>query len=131
MEVRRVSTPEELQEALRIRHAVFVEEQGVPVAEEQDAWDATAVHLLAFVDGVPAGTARLVGAKVGRVAVLPRFRGLGVGVALMEEMHRLAGGQELYLDAQVGVIGFYERLGYTAEGAEFLDAGILHRRMRR
>lgn len=131
MEVRRVSTSDELQAALRIRHEVFVQEQGVPVAEEQDACDATAVHLLALVDGVPAGTARLVGAKVGRVAVLPAFRGHGVGVALMEEVHRLAGDEELYLDAQVGVIGFYERLGYTAEGPEFLDAGILHRRMRR
>lgn len=131
MEVRRVSTPEELQEALRIRHTVFVEEQGVPLAEEQDAADASALHLLVFVDGAPAGTARLVGAKVGRVAVLPAFRGRGLGVALMEAMHALAGDEELYLDAQVGVIGFYERLGYTAEGPEFLDAGIRHRRMRR
>lgn len=131
MEVRRVSSPEELQEALRIRHTVFVEEQGVPLSEEQDALDASAVHLLAFVEGAPVGTARLVAAKVGRVAVLPDFRGRGVGVALMEALHALAGDEELYLDAQVGVIGFYERLGYAAEGPEFLDAGIRHRRMRR
>ena len=37
---------------------------------------------------------------------------------------------EAVADAQVRAIGFYERLGFRAEGGEFLDAGIPHRRMR-
>lgn len=130
----------DLEEALEIRHRVFVLEQGVPVEEERDELDAVALHLLARVDGTPAGTARMVldprqhTGKIGRVAVLPAFRSRGVGRELMEALALRAldrGLVELYLDAQVPVIPFYERLGYRAEGPEFLDAGILHRRMRR
>ena len=35
------------------------------------------------------------------------------------------------LHAQTHALGFYERLGYTAYGAEFPEAGIAHRAMRR
>lgn len=134
--VSRITSASDLEAALQIRYRVFVDEQGVPLEEERDSYDDTALHLLARVDGAAAGTARLVvlpaSGKVGRVAVLPEFRGQGIGEALMAEAHALAaelGLPELVLDAQVQVIGFYEKLGYTAEGPEFLDAGILHRRM--
>lgn len=125
-------------EAMAIRQRVFVEEQGVPPEEEADHLDDAAIHVLTRVDGRPAGTARMVvegdRGKIGRVAVLPEFRGRGVGVALMEALTRrarLSNLRELYLDAQVEALRFYERLGYTAEGPEFMDAGIVHRRMRR
>ena len=130
----------DLREALEIRHRVFVLEQGVPAEEERDALDEVALHLVARVDGTPAGTARMVldashrTGKIGRVAVLPAFRSRGVGRELMAALAlraRQRGLVELYLDAQVPVIPFYEGLGYRAEGPEFLDAGILHRRMRR
>ncbi|WP_181796776.1 GNAT family N-acetyltransferase, partial [Streptomyces sp. WELS2] len=35
------------------------------------------------------------------------------------------------LHAQTQALGFYERLGYTAYGPRFQDAGIPHRAMRR
>jgi len=38
---------------------------------------------------------------------------------------------EVLLAAQDSAIAFYERLGYLAEGPEFLDAGIVHRWMRK
>ncbi|MFY9494463.1 MAG: GNAT family N-acetyltransferase, partial [Limnochordia bacterium] len=34
------------------------------------------------------------------------------------------------VDAQLQAIPFYSRLGFVAEGDEFLDGGIPHRRMR-
>jgi predicted GNAT family N-acyltransferase len=43
---------------------------------------------------------------------------------------RQRGIKELCLDAQLSVIGFYEKLGFVAEGGIFPDAGILHRAMR-
>src|SRR5204862_77624 len=39
--------------------------------------------------------------------------------------------RELVLNAQLPVLAFYERLGYRAEGPEFLEAGIPHRAMRK
>ena len=36
---------------------------------------------------------------------------------------------EIELHAQTWTIGFYEKLGFAAEGPEFLEAEIPHRRM--
>ncbi|MFI6576564.1 GNAT family N-acetyltransferase [Nocardiopsis sp. NPDC050513] len=120
-----------------IRGAVFVSEQQVPIEEEWDERDATADHLLALVDGVPVGTVRLVDqgggvGVLGRLAVLPKGRGTGTGVALVravEDRARERGLTTVELHAQTHALGFYERLGYTAHGAEFLDAGIPHLHM--
>lgn len=126
-------------EAMRIRFAVFVDEQQVPAELEADEYDADALHLLAVSsrDGTALGTARLVDknggvAKIGRVAVLPAYRGRGVGAALMDfvlEEARRNGFSTALLDAQVPVIPFYERLGFVPAGPVFDDAGIDHRHM--
>ena len=117
----------------RIRLVVFVEEQGVPVSEEIDAHDETdATHVLGLEDGRAVATARAVpyegGSKIGRVAVLKHARGKGHGAALIRHFVDAAEGP-VVLDAQVDALGFYERLGFVAEGPVFDDAGIAHRRM--
>src|SRR5215831_18985341 len=137
--VRTCATAADRAAAMRIRFAVFVEEQRVPPELETDAYDVMAVHLLAVEEetGEPIGTARLVDqgsgvAKIGRVAVLPDYRGQGVGEALMREAldrARRTGHNIAVLDAQVAVLGFYERLGFVADGPVFDDAGIPHRHM--
>ncbi|MYS14106.1 GNAT family N-acetyltransferase, partial [Streptomyces sp. SID4982] len=61
-------------------------------------------------------------------------RGLGVGAALVraiEDAARGLGVTAVDLHAQTRALGFYERLGYTAYGPEFQDAGSAHRAMRR
>ena len=138
VEVRR-ARPDEVARCQAIRREVFVEEQGVPVDEEMDAHDALCTHFLALRGGEAIGTARLRvtddgGVKAERVAVRRPFRGAGVGRALMralEDEARALGRRELVLNAQLPVVAFYERLGYRAEGPEFLGAGIPHRAMRK
>lgn len=133
-----IAVTADLATCLVLRRRVFIEEQGVSEAEEVDGLDGEAVHLLARVDGQPLGTARLLlrgsSGKIGRVCVLPEARGTGLGVALIRAAlaHFRARGDihEARLSAQSHAIGFYERLGFVAEGAEFLDAGIPHRNMR-
>lgn len=120
-----------------IRGAVFVAEQKVPVDEEWDGRDPDALQLIALVDDVPAGTVRVVeqdggSGLLGRMAVLPERRGTGLGAALVRAAEGLArerGLTSMELHAQTHALGFYERLGYTAHGEEFLDAGIPHRHM--
>ncbi|ASU83440.1 GNAT family N-acetyltransferase [Nocardiopsis gilva YIM 90087] len=116
-----------------IRGVVFVAEQQVPIDEEWDDHDLTADHLLARLDEVPVGTGRLVTqgerGMLGRLAVLSCMRGTGTGVALVraiEDRARDRGLTGVDLHAQTHALGFYERLGYHAHGAEFLDAGIPH-----
>ena len=58
----------------------------------------------------------------------------GTGVALMQRLMDLAaerGFTEVYLHAQVTAAGFYERLGFRADGPEFDEVGIPHQCMRR
>jgi predicted GNAT family N-acyltransferase len=123
-----------------IRLGVFVEEQGVPRAAELDEHDlpgAATVHLLALVDGQPAGamrwrTAPPGTAKIERVAVLAAARGLGIGRLLMGEALRqvaAAGLGSAVLHAQTSARAFYERLGFLAEGDTFDEDGIEHVRM--
>ena len=45
---------EDLSEPFAIRRAVFIEEQGVPEAEEYDGFEEQALHLMVYADGEPA-----------------------------------------------------------------------------
>lgn len=117
-----------------VRRAVFIVEQGVPEDEEWDAADPTCRHVLALGpkrDAVGTGRLEPTG-KIGRVAVLQQYRGGGVGGAIVSHLVNLATGLGLtrvYLHAQTTALGFYERLGFRAEGPEFDEVGIPHRRM--
>jgi predicted GNAT family N-acyltransferase len=133
-----LATPNDLPDCLRIRHDVFIDEQAVPPAIERDEYDATALHFIARIDDQPVGTARVVlkdggrTAKIGRVAVLKPARGSGIGRAMMlaiESSPALDKVQVFTLGAQTHALAFYERLGYVAEGPEFMDADIPHRTM--
>ena len=120
-------------EASEIRRVVFMEEQKVPREEEWDGRDGDCRHFLALLAGTPVGTARLLpDAHIGRVAVLAEARGRGIGEALMVaaiDAARRDGHPAVALAAQTHALAFYARLGFTAFGEAFLDAGILHRNM--
>ncbi|HWL57136.1 MAG TPA: GNAT family N-acetyltransferase [Paracoccus sp. (in: a-proteobacteria)] len=121
-----------------IRREVFVVEQSVPEEDEWDDLDGEAIHLLALDDArQPIGTARILlqgdTGKIGRVAVVKSARGTGMGAALiraaLDELRALPGITRAKLGAQTHAIGFYEKLGFTAYGPEYDDAGIPHRDM--
>ncbi|MFP7569241.1 GNAT family N-acetyltransferase [Marivita sp. S2033] len=122
-----------------LRHTVFVGEQNVPPALERDALDDTAIHLLAKVSDTPMGAARIVvmgdTGKIGRVCVLGPARGTGLGAALIRAALDILRGEpgitRAILGAQIDALGFYEKLGFTAYGDVFDDAGIDHRMMER
>ncbi|HTT37567.1 MAG TPA: GNAT family N-acetyltransferase [Burkholderiales bacterium] len=134
--VRRASWDRDQRALRELREMVFVREQNVPLVLEWDGLDAASLHVIAEDRaGAPIGTGRLLPhGRIGRMAVLQPWRGKGVGSALLAELIRAAierGLAEVTLDAQIHALGFYARMGFEAEGAEFLDAGIPHRRMRR
>lgn len=121
---------------VRLRYAVFVDEQNVPVEEEIDKYDEDAVHLAALDNDCVIGTLRIVAldraARIGRLAVDKARRNNGIGLALMLaalEHTREAGFEQVILDAQVSATSFYEKLGFSAEGDVFDDCGIPHIRM--
>lgn len=116
-----------------IRREVFIVEQQVPEEMEWDADDATSVHALALLDGHPVGCGRLLpDGHIGRMAVRAPFRSTGVGRALLQALlaeARRRGMREVVLHAQTHALRFYETHGFVADGPEFDEAGIPHRRM--
>ncbi|MGH7831119.1 MAG: GNAT family N-acetyltransferase [Candidatus Binatia bacterium] len=136
LQVKRVSSEKELAKALAIRLLVFVREQRVREEVELDDDDKRAIHFLALISGRAVGTARLVmrrgGAKIGRMAVLKSYRRKGIGRRLLKRCVAAAkkrGAQNIYLHAQVPVVGFYENMGFRCVGPVFKEAGIPHRKM--
>ncbi len=124
------------EQLMSVRRRVFVEEQGIPESEELDEMDPGCRHALAFTaTGELAGTGRLApSGKIGRIAVLPCYRRAGIGAAIVTHLVNQAtelGLPQVYLHAQADSVGFYERLGFRAEGPVFDEVGIPHRRMRR
>lgn len=121
-----------------IRQTVFVEEQSVPPALEWDDTDEIADHYLAVLpDNTPVAVSRLFPsvtdtAHIGRMAVLPEYRGQGIGALLLRRMMNDAAPQfqDLFLSAQVHAIPFYEASGFHVCSAPYDDAGIPHVDMR-
>lgn len=126
--VRIVRSMDEMVQALAIRAAVFVGEMGWSFADEWDGNDFSATHLIACVDGEPAGTMRIRYfadfAKPERVAVLQRHRmkrygERGVAVALgtyARDLCRKKGYTCLYFHAYSHLQSFYDKIsGDVAE----------------
>ncbi|MEI7842706.1 MAG: GNAT family N-acetyltransferase [Gallionellaceae bacterium] len=118
-----------------VREAVFIREQGVPVELEWDGMDETSHHVLALSStGQAIGCGRILpNAHIGRIAVMPEWRGKKVGTAILEGLLAYASSRhypEVDLDAQVQALPFYRNFGFIEEGEDFLDAGIPHRKIR-
>lgn len=138
---RQANSANDIAQCMRIREAVFIGEQNVPVELERDGLDESCIHYLAVLDDEIIGTARVMiledRIKFQRVAVLPSARGAGVGGTLMQYMmaelatRDVAKGKYFFLSSQVDAIPFYERLGFIVCSGEYEDAGIQHRDMQR
>jgi predicted GNAT family N-acyltransferase len=142
MECLRISVaswPDDEDRIHRIRESVFVLEQGVPAELEWDGRDPVCTHVIAeLFDGAKrdaVGTGRLMpNGKIGRMAVLGKYRGKGIGGQILNalvEAAKARGQHEVYLHAQSHALAFYQRFGFVAEGEEFQEAGIPHRKMHR
>ncbi len=136
LQVKQIFSDQAKRRAFAIRMRVFVHEQGVPAEIELDNDDQHASHFLATISGRVVGTARLVmhgnNAKIGRMAVLKKYRGKGIGAALLKRSITAAkrrGAEKILLHAQVPVIEFYEKMGFRCVGRVFDEAGIAHRKM--
>ena len=124
----------ELQKAFDIRRKVFVEEQRCPADIEYQN-DNVSTHFLAICGDVPCGAARWRktenGIKLERFAVLPAFRGKGVGVHLVNAVLADIPGNtsKIYLNAQISAMNFYTPFGFIPVGEQFDEAGIRHQQM--
>ncbi|MFC4099105.1 GNAT family N-acetyltransferase [Paenibacillus xanthanilyticus] len=131
-----ITRPEELAEAFDIRKKVFVDEQGVPLEDEFDAFDTLdgqCRHLLAYYEGQPVGTGRIrvvdgIG-KLERICILAPYRKYGIGreiIAFLEKLAANQGLKQVKLHGQTQAEGFYAKLGYRTASDVFMEDGIPH-----
>ena len=129
-------------DAFALREAVFVNEQGFALEIEQDAFDATSVHAVAYNRlGKPLGTGRLLpsetihdtvsikSSKIGRMAVHRVMRGSKLGREIMSALMAAAksrGDAEIVLHAQCNAKNFYLKQGFTQRGLPFDEEGMQH-----
>ena len=145
---RAVSTAEELAVHFRIRHQVFVIEQGLfrDADGSGSGWDRdvhdddpATVHVVGLSDGVPCGTVRLYPVpevpgrwKGDRLAVLDDHRSHGLGAPLVRFAVSSAarlGGREMEAFIQPANVAFFRWLGWQPAGSLVDYAGIPHQRM--
>jgi putative N-acetyltransferase (TIGR04045 family) len=135
------TTAAQLDDHHRIRHQVFVEEQGLFHPSDLDNHDGEpeVIRVLGRCGSVPAGTVRLFPLdptgrrwQGDRLAVLPEFRALGVGKPLVRFAVATAGalgGGEMVAHIQLTNVTFFEHLGWTKNGAVEVYVGIPHQPM--
>ena len=131
---------------LQLRVDVFVVEQRCPYRELDGRDLEPGARWVWATDGdTVLATLRILregrgAARIGRVATAQAVRAGGVATALMR--HALdaldaeagddpAAGLTVVLDAQSPLAGWYQRLGFEPDGAEFVEDGISHLPMRR
>ena len=146
-----VATEAERCAHFRIRHQVFVIEQGMfggsfggsfggasgDDTDERDV-DPAAIHVIGRADETICGTVRLYPAGPGgrwkgdRLAVLASYRHLGLGAPLVRfavgSAARL-GGREMEAYIQPANVAFFRWLGWRPAGSLVDYAGIPHQRM--
>lgn len=134
MKIKIVQNQKMMNQALRIREAVFINEQKVPLSEEVDEYDTSATHYLVYnLKNSPIATCRTRNyhgkLKIERVCVLKPYRGKKVGEKLMMHAEKEAqkqGFKATVLAAQTQIVPFYEKLGYQVTSDPFIDANIEH-----
>jgi len=118
---------------LRVRHAVFTQEQDVAPDEDEDGRDPESLHAVATLGGEPVATGRVLPeGRIGRLCVLGAHRNRGVGSALFAFLFGRAkelGWPRVTLHAQLHAVHLYEKFGFRVTGDVFLDANIEHLNM--
>jgi putative N-acetyltransferase (TIGR04045 family) len=134
-----IAIAHDLEAHFAVREAVFVRAQGLFEGSDRDAHDddPSTVHVVARVDGAVVGTVRLYPLGDGlwkgdRLAVLPSARVHQLGGELVRFAVRTAGelgGARMVAQVQVANVRFFERLGWSCDGAPGPYCGVMHQPM--
>ncbi len=118
----------------KLREQVFVYEWRIPRECEFDQQDNSAAHVL-IVDELDQeiATGRITATgEIGRIAVIPRFRGPEVYhelfSALIEKAKHL-GLTEVSVQCELEGVEYYQQQGFKPVGSVYMDAGIARQKM--
>lgn len=132
MEIQVIRATETWQQAgaYYVRIQGMAKQYGIPLRREFDEHDTPATKYILLTDGgFPVATCRFYpllakSAMIGRVVVLPEYRGQGLGRRVIREAEdwlRELGCAKAVVESRDVAIDFYRRLGY-----EITDPAVLH-----
>jgi GNAT superfamily N-acetyltransferase len=126
-------------EAVALRRAVLRTPLGLDYSAADLAAERSDTLFAGYESGGLAGVVMLRpvdahSGKLRQMAVAETMRRRGVGERLVAELEahaRASGITEIELASRVVARGFYERLGYVAEGTVFIEVTVPHIHMRK
>jgi predicted GNAT family N-acyltransferase len=133
-----ISDPEYLQ-VWKLREEVLRKPLGLSLLQEDLSGEAAEHILVAMVDEEVIGCVLLKPVtahelKLRQMAVNPYHQGRGIGAAIIEASIDLGireGFKIMTLHARIPAVPFYEKSGFTEEGAVFTEVGIPHQAMQK
>ena len=105
----------------------------ISLRDEFDEHDGEGTKYIVLLDkGYPVATCRFYElsedtATIGRVVVLPEYRGKKLGAYVVQEAERWiaeCGYREIVVDSRTVAVGFYEKLGYRKECEDVIRSGV-------
>lgn len=104
----------------------------IPLREEFDEHDCDGTKYIVLLDdGYPVATCRFYElstkcATIGRVVVLPEYRGQKLGAKVVYEAEKWiaeCGYTEIVIDSRLEAVGFYEKLWYKLIDSDVVKSG--------
>ncbi|MEK9620263.1 MAG: GNAT family N-acetyltransferase [Flavobacteriales bacterium] len=129
-------TKDELYNILRLRSEVFIVEQNC-VYQDIDQKDQSALHVFFKKNNKIIAYTRIFKpndyfkySSIGRVVVIKKERGSKIGSQIMnfsiKKIEEIFNEKKIKISAQKYLINFYEKLGFSVIGDEYLEDGIPH-----
>jgi predicted GNAT family N-acyltransferase len=123
----------------KLRYEVFVLEQKMLYAEEFENDEDKFTHCHIYSSEKLVACARLGQVKdgairIGRIAVKRNLRRHGLGTKIIQYAENIgykSGYRKFFLVAQTYAQEFYEKIGYIADGKQFIVANIPHIMMKK
>ena len=122
------------QQMLKLRDDILRKPLGLSFTKEELEVEKNYLLIGAFEDDKMLACCMLVEedpktVRLRQMAFLNDLQGKGIGKALMifaENLARDRGYQKITMHARKNAIGFYEKMGYTKSGGEFVEITIPH-----
>lgn len=108
-------------------------QHGISLREEFDEHDGDKTKYIVLLEGdYPIATCRFYelgasAATIGRVVVLPEYRGMQLGRRVVSEAEnwiKELGYREIIIESRLEAVGFYKKLGYKEESGEVTKSGV-------
>ena len=124
MEIIRAENTAQQAGAYYVRIQAMARKHHISLEQEFDEHDTPDTKYIVLIDDyLPVATCRLYpidreNIMLGRIVVLPEYRGKGIGrmaVASAEKWAKELGYKNAVLESREGKVGFYEKMGYTAD----------------